>query len=193
MGGPLQSLIRPAEIEAPDLADALHQAALFGDTRIFDRKHGVDAVLEGAALVLTQDDGNRIQLDEQGAILLQMTLNEPDRDQRGYSGFPALIEETVLAHIQAGLGYASWLLDRVDHTQRLTHVAIAAHIAASDHMAWRTQREQDASPNSGLMGWAHQDKLPVSVSNPRAALRLDRRRLAEDILVPMRRQWKQRG
>lgn len=191
-GGPLQSLLRPAEIEAPDLADALHQAALFGDTRIFDRKHGVDPELKGAALVLTQDDGNRIQLDEQGAILLQMTLNEPDRERHGYS-FPALIEETVLARIQAGLCYASWLLDRIDQTQRLTHVAIAARIAASDHMAWRTQREQDASPNSGTMGWGHQDKPPVSVSKPRAALRLDRRRLAEDILVPLRRQWKQRG
>jgi hypothetical protein len=65
VGGPFQSLLRPAEIEAPDLADALHQAALFGDTRILDRKHGVVPKLDGSALVLTQSDGGRIQLDEQ--------------------------------------------------------------------------------------------------------------------------------
>ena len=36
------------------------------------------------------------------------------------------------------------------------------------------------------------NKPPVAVGKPRAALRLDQRRLGEDILVPLRRQWKQR-
>ena len=36
------------------------------------------------------------------------------------------------------------------------------------------------------------NKPPVTVGKPRAALRLDQRRLGEDILVPLRRQWKQR-
>ena len=143
-GGPLQKLLRPAEIEEANLANSLHQAALFGETRIFDHRHGVDFGLEGAALVVGQDDGGRIQLDEQGKLLLRLSVNEHNRERRGSYSFPALIEETVLDRLQAGLSYASWALDRIDPTQRLTHVAIAARIDASDHMAWRTQREQDA-------------------------------------------------
>src|SRR4051794_30101033 len=57
-GGPLQSILRPAEIEAPDLAEAMHQAALFGANRIFGGKSGVDTDMQGAALVLEQDNGN---------------------------------------------------------------------------------------------------------------------------------------
>jgi hypothetical protein len=37
-----------------------------------------------------------------------------------------------------------------------------------------------------------EDRPPVSLHEPRPALRLDRHRLAEDLLVPLRRQWKQR-
>ncbi|WP_375414141.1 DUF4062 domain-containing protein [uncultured Bradyrhizobium sp.] len=191
-GGPFQALLRPAEIEASELADVLHQAALFGDTRIFDRRDGVDTGLDHAALILSQNNSNRIQLDEQGRILLRLALNDTDHDRRNGMGFPALIEEKVLARLMAGLAYASWLLDHIDQTQRLTHLAIAARIDASDYMAWRTQGEQDASPNSGTMGWGNENHPPIHVCKPRAAVRLDRKRLAEDILVPLRRQWKQR-
>jgi len=55
----------------------------------------------------------------------------------------------------------------------------------------RTQREQDASPNGGTVSMYNNDeKEAVRCHKPRAALRLDRQRLAEDLLVPLRRQWK---
>jgi hypothetical protein len=190
-GGPVQAILRPAELEAPALADALHQAALFGAHRIFDGRRGVEPELDGAALVLMQDNGNRMRLDEQGSIHLQLVLRNPNEERRSH-GFPALIEETVLAHIQGGLAYVAEALDHIDATQRLAHLAIAARIDAGDHMVWRTQREQDASPNSGTMGFRREDRPAVVVTKLRAAIRLDQRRLAEDILVPLRRQWKQR-
>ena len=61
--GPSQQILRPVELEVPDLADALHQAALFGGARIFDRAKGTDIGLQGAALVLEQERGARVQLD----------------------------------------------------------------------------------------------------------------------------------
>jgi hypothetical protein len=192
-GAPIQSILRPAELEAPSLAEAMHQAALFGAHRIFDGRHGVIPDIEGAVLVLAQDNGNQARLNERGAIELQLGLREPEERRSGFSGFPALIEETVLARIQSGLAYASWLLDHIDRTQRLTHLCMAARIDAGDYMAWRTQREQDASPNSGSMAFGREDRPTISVTKPRAAIRLDPRRLAEDILVPLRRQWKQRN
>ncbi len=49
------------------------------------------------------------------------------------------------------IAFTAWLLDHADATQRITHVAMAAKIEASDHLGWRTQAEQDASPNSGTV------------------------------------------
>ena len=80
-----------------------------------------------------------------------------------------------------------------DPTQRLAHLAIAANIADAHYMAWRTQREHDASPNSMSMGKGFSsggERSPVFLSRPRAALRLDVGRIVEDLLVPLRRQWR---
>jgi hypothetical protein len=57
-------------------------------------------------------------------------------------------------------------------------------------MAWRTQAEQDASPNSGTMRMSPTPEKPVCVDRPRGALKFDAKRLADDLLVPLRRQWK---
>jgi hypothetical protein len=192
-GGPVQQILRPAEVEAPALAEALHKEALFGSTRILSGSLGIETEIDGTALVLSQERGGTIRLDEDGAILLRLPLDEADRHSRSSTGFQAIIEERVLMRISAALGYASWLLDHIDRTQRLTHVACGARIEAGGYMAWRTQREQDASPNGGTVTMmSDEDRPPVSLHKPRPALRLDRQRLAEDLLVPLRRQWKQR-
>ena len=190
---PSQLILRPAEIEQSRLAEALHQNALFGSARIFDGNKGVQKGMDGDVLALTQGDGSLIRLDESGGIVLQLPLEEPSRDRRSF-GFQAIIEENVQARLHGALDYSGWLLQHIDPTQRLTHLCIAVRISASDHMPWRTQREQDASPNSGTLGggWGRDERKPVHISRPRAALRLDRQRLAEDLIVPLRRQWKAR-
>jgi hypothetical protein len=192
-GGPTQSILRPAEIEQPSLAAALHQNALFGALPIFNGQKGVRKGMEGDVLALAQDGGALVKLDETGGIVLRLPLEAPNPNERSY-GFQAIIEETVLARLHDALDYSEWLLQKIDPTQRLTHLCLAARIEASDHMTWRTQREQDASPNSGTMGggWGRDEHKPVHISKPRAALRLDRQRLAEDLLVPLRRRWKAR-
>lgn len=190
-GGPLQRILRPAELEEQKLVDALHQRALFSEPRLFDSTKGVESSIEGSALFLAQDGGAGIRLDERGALVLRLPLDEPTRRKlSGFSGF-ALIQETVVAKLMAAIAYADWALEQIDPTQRLTHVSLAARIEASDHMGWRTQAEDDASPNSFTMGFAGNDeKLPVSVDRPRAALRFEAARLAEDLMVPLRRQRK---
>ncbi len=189
--GPVQRILRPAELEEQKLVNALHQRALFAEPRLFDRTKGMESDIDGSALVLEQDRGARIQLDEQGALVLRLPLEEPTkRRQGGFTGF-ALIQETVVEKLAAAIAYADWALEHVDPTQRLTHVALAARIDASDHMGWRTQAEDDASPNSITMGLGGNDERPpVSVDRPRAALRFDAVRLAENLMVPLRRQRK---
>jgi hypothetical protein len=193
-GGPIQSILRPAELEAPQLASDLHQRALFKEPRLFDSAKGMETDIEGSALYLEQEGGARIQLDEQGRILLRLPLEERDRRRHGGFGSSfALIEETVVRQLSAGIAYADWALERIDPTQKLTHVSLAARIEASEHLGWRTQAEDDASPNSGTMGFGGgEQKPPVMVDRPRAALRFDATRLAEDLMVPLRRQRKSR-
>lgn len=193
-GGPLQRILRPSELEQPTLLADLHQQALFGVPRLFDSSKGMTSDIEGSTLALEQEGGAGIRLNEQGSLVLRLPLERPSRrGHGGFSGSFAIIEETVLQQLSAGIAYADWLLERIDATQKLSHVALAARIDASDHLGWRTQAEDDASPNSGTMGFGGgEDKPPVSVDRPRAALRFDGVRLAEDLMVPLRRQRKSR-
>ena len=133
-GGPPQRILRPAELEEQKLVNTLHQRALFSEPRLFDSTKGMESGIEGSALVLEQDRGAGIWLDEQGALVLRLPLGEPTKRKRsGFSGF-ALIQETVVEKLTAGIAYADWVLEQIDPTQRLTHVALAARIEASDHM-----------------------------------------------------------
>ena len=187
-GGPRQPILRPQEIENPSLAEDMHKESMFGQARIFDPKKGSDTQLDGETLVLAQErDGARIVLDEQGTVALHLPLASPERDY----GFSALIEEDVHHQIMGALRYAVWLLDRIDPTQRLSHVAIAARITASDYTEWRTRQQQEANPRRGsIAGRGSSGNEPVQISRPRAALRLEGGPLAQDLLVLLRRRWK---
>lgn len=189
--GPVQKLLRPAELEAPDLADAIHQQALFAEPRLFAKSKGVDHGIEGSSLVLEQERGARIQLGEDGSLLLRLPLDRKDGARRnGFGGF-GVIQEDVMRELGAALSFGAWLLDKIDPTQRVTHVALAASIEAGNLMGWRTQAEQDASPSTGTMRMGGGQQHPTSSTDrPRAALRFQAAELAEDLMVPLRRQMK---
>lgn len=189
--GPRQRILRPAELESESLSDAIHQQAMFGSPKLFDRSIGVDRRMEGDDLVIAQESGAALRLDEWGALALALPLERQAGRSRGFGGVMlAIVEESVLRELVDAIAFAGWLLEKVDPTQRLTHVALAARIEASDFMGWRTQAEQDASPNSGTMRMSPAPETPVCVDRPRGALKFDARRLADDLLVPLRRLWK---
>ena len=190
VGGPFQRVLRPAQLEDPALARALHQQALFGEQSVFNGAKGMDSGIYGAALVLSQDRGSRIQLDEHGSLLIRLPLERPElRSRSSFGGGLAIIEEIVVRQLIAAVAYADWLLEKIDPTQRLTQVAVAASIDAADFLGWRTQAEDDASPGSGPMRMGRDEDLaPISVDRRRAALRYETRALAEDLMVPLRRQ-----
>lgn len=189
-GGPSYRLLRPAKLEAPELSEFIQQQALFGPQRIFDKSLGTEDNIEGDTLVLQQERGAGVRLSENGNLVLSLPLEEAKDRQRSGFGFGfAIIEEMVVQRLTAGLAFANLLLDHVDPTQRLAHIAIAAAIDASDYMGWRTQAEQDASPNSGTMRMGNdQDLTPINLQVPRPKLRLAVHELAEDLVVKLRRQ-----
>ncbi|MEO8407801.1 MAG: DUF4062 domain-containing protein [Oxalobacteraceae bacterium] len=194
VGGPIQRILRPAKLECRTLVEALHQQALFGEHRLFDGSKGMESGIKGESLFLEQEGGSRIQLDEHGSLLFRLALDRSrSRGRSGSDGFPVLIEETVFQQLNNAIAYAAWALEHIDATHRLTHVVVATNIDANDHLGWRTQAEHDASPNSGTMGWIGDEaRPPILVDRRRAALRFDGHRLAEDLMVPLRRQRKNR-
>lgn len=190
-GGPYQRILRPAELEDSSLLKALHQQALFSQLEVFEASKGVQSDIEGAVLVLSQERGASIRLDEQGSLLMQLPLSLSDRERSGFGGM-AIIEDAVILKLSAAIAYADWVFERIDPTQRLTQVAIAASITASDYMGWRTQAEDDANPGSGHMRMGSEELPAIYVDRRRAALRYDVKSLAEDLMVPLRRQRKTR-
>lgn len=187
-GGPSHRLLRPANLEAPQLSEFIQQQALFGPHRIFDKSLGTEDNIEGDTLVLQQERGAGVRLSENGNLVLRLPLEEASDRQRASFGF-AILEERVVERLTVGLGFSNLLLDHVDPTQRLAQVAIAAAIDASDYMGWRTQAEQDKSPNSGTMRMSNDEDLtPINLHVSRPKLRLAVHELAEDLMVKLRRQ-----
>lgn len=190
--GPTQRILRPVEIEAPALADSMLQTALFGQNQIFDRALGNEVGLAGGALTITQERGGSLKLDEQGSLLVQLPLDGTERRRGGMDmgGMMVLLEEVIQAKLSTAIGYAAAAIEHIDPTQRITDVAIAARISGAEYRAWRTQAQHAASPGSVTIGHAgNRERVPVVTVQRRAALRLDRTRLVEDLLVPLRRQF----
>lgn len=188
--GPRQQVLRPVEIEDRALSRQLLQAGLFGSDRLFDQSLGNDVGLDNGALVIRQERGASFMLTEDGSILIRQLLDEP-RNGRGWemAGHMVILQEAVQARLTTALSFASMVLEQIDLTERVTDVAVAASISGAEYRAWRTSAQNDASPGSVTIGTGGGERRPVIKTVRRAALRVDRGRLVEDLLVPLRRQF----
>jgi hypothetical protein len=167
------------------LQEELLQAILFGPQRLFSPSRPTTATVEDHALVLKHDEVGSVRLDEEGILLMRLPLSP---DLHGM----VIIEENVTRALTAGLRYAVWLFDRIDPTQRLTHMALAATLFGGDTTVWRTQKEQDANPNSYSTGGSRNGHQPIHLApahRPRAALRHNADQLVEDLVTLLRREW----
>ena len=188
MPGPLRKALRPAQLEEPALAEDMHRQALFGDPRLFDKSKGIKSGIDAGVLVIEQERGARVELGEGGGVALRLPLNRDSGSRDGFSSSFAIIQEDVERELAAAMAYLNWLLERIDPTRRLSHVALAASIDAAEHMGWRTLAEQAASPNSGTMRMGGSKESPAIVDLPRAELRLQPQLAVKDLTVSLRRQ-----
>lgn len=192
VGGPHQRVLRPAELEAPDFAEQLEQSALYGDSRLFDRTLGIVSGLDGSDLVLRQERGAAIRVTEQGSVSLRLPLDEARTGGRSFDSMSGMVvlEEAVQQRLGTALDYVARAMDRIDRTQRLTHLVVAARLSGVEHREWRTRAQHAANPNSVQLGHGSiTERPPIILAIRRAALGLDRAALIEDILVPLRRQF----
>ena len=186
-GGPLQPILRPSEIDAPELATAIQREALFGSSPVLRPSEGTSPALAGDRLVLAQSTGAMIAVDERGSVLVTQPVGE------GSSGSSVIIEEDVAAALRSALLFASWVLDTIDSSQRITRVVPVAQIVGGDHYAWRKRSEHNAAPHSYSvrMGTWGDEGGPVKLTPPdraRAAMAYEADRLSEDLIVLLRRQ-----
>jgi hypothetical protein len=82
-----------------------------------------------------------------------------------------------------------WVLDRADPLRRVTDVTVVAQLAGAGYMPWRTRAEHAASPSSGTMGRGGDDVVVglAPARRHRQALMHDADRIAEDLVVQLRR------
>lgn len=198
--GPENTILRPAELESHELAEAMEQRALFGNFALFDRRLGTESHLQAGTVTILQERAynlrSEIRLWGTGDIRLLLPLRD---EERNLTGLSVVIEETVASRLSDAVGYAAWLLGHIDPTERVTHVVLAAALVGEGTLGWRTRREHNASPDSGsfsVFGREHEREEPVMLSPPqrvRAALSMDANRIIEDFVVLLRRRWKESG
>jgi len=185
-GGPHQQVLRPIELEDPDLARDLQREALLGDLAILEPSEGTDVTIEGDNLVLTQSQ-NSFAIDQSGSICIHQMAQEITR--RGGLEIPAIIEEVIAEKLTRGIRFSGWVLDRIDPRHRLTDVVILSHLSGSSFMPWRTRAEHAASPSSGQVGFGNAD-ITVELTprrRRRQALSHDVDRLTQDLTALLRR------
>ncbi len=183
IGGPPQPVLRPSEIENPQLSRDLLQEAIFGSYPIFDHKYGHQPRIKDNNLELHQEDIVRvIKLDPQGIIVFTLALDD--------NSLMVIIQEELEKEIFNALKYAAWVFEKIDPTQRLTHVAVAAGFIGSQYITIRTQREHLANPNSVAMGMNQPDKAAVHLSpahRSRSSFIHDTEKMVEDFIVLLKR------
>jgi hypothetical protein len=189
-GGPYRQVIRPAELEEPELARDLQREALFGDHAVLEPAEGTDVRVAGNALELRQRR-SAVLVDESGAVRVTQPARR-DLDRRA-GELTALIEEDIVESLRRALRFAGWLLDRVDLVGRVTDVVVAVRLLDAGYMPWRTRVEHQASPNAGTMGMGDDDQtvLLTPARRHRQALIHDTDRLATDFATLLRRARRQ--
>ena len=190
-GGPRRAVLRPAELENPQLHRFMMAEALTGEHAVLSPTRGTDVSMSGDSVRLVQEHGVAVAaLDEEGSLLIV----QPAVDREVWrSVIASIIEEEIQERVARVLRFSGQILDHVDGAQRLTHVAVVVAMRGAGHMPWRTREEQQRSPNAATMSMRASEEVAVTLSPPvrrRAALLYDTQRLAEDFVVRLRREVK---
>ena len=166
-GGPRRQILRPSELEDEALSKQIEQEARFGSYPLFYGTQGVTTSLDNNALILSDEQFNTtsptsLLVDEEGTIRVARAAYRRREGDR--FSIPSLIEEDVQDDIRASLGLVDGMLGRIDPSQSLNRVAIAAAILGQvSHLPWRTRAEHNASPLSASLGWGRSDD-PIQVN-----------------------------
>jgi hypothetical protein len=187
VGAPRRQLLRPAQIEDPELASRLRRDAQYGAAPLFDPAAASPEARADGRLVLDQGPGRAaVSVNEEGTFMVRLPLPQPPDK----IGFPILIAEVVEASLLSGLAFVSEQLQQMDSTQTMTDVGIAVRISNAEHAIWRTRREHQMHTGAVTLGFGQRERPIETEVLSRAELRLDSKRVVEDLVVRFSRQFK---
>jgi hypothetical protein len=181
VGGPRQPVLRPSELEDPELDRDLLKEALLGENAVFSPAKGTSSSVSEGALVLGQPDSS-IRIDDLGSVRI---IRPAVEERTGLdSGLSVLIDAVVRDRLQQAIRLSGWVLDRIDSTHRLTYVLPVLSLNHAAHVVWKTREEHAGSPSSMTVPRVSDPEV-VTLSPPtrsRAALLHDTDRLVEDFV-----------
>jgi len=191
--GPETAVLRPAELESSRLAAEMQKQALFSDHPLFDLSLGVKSRIEEDALMIEQEGkGSQVAsvaLWPSGDMRITLPIPPP----AGGHGSFGVVEEDVAEKLLGAVEYASWLLGRIDPTERISHVALAARLTGEQGGEWRTRAQHAAKVGSMSFSMSQEKHEDAVVLTPavqvRQVLSMDAKRVVEDFLVLLRRRW----
>ena len=153
----------------------------------FSYSYRTASLIENGALVINQENGAVFRIDEAGAVLLSIPIEQAQGSMR------PLIESHVYAALETGLSFAQVILEKFDPTQKLTRVVLVSTVGTSNTFRWRTSAEHAASPDSMQISMHSQSTEAIHI-NPAdrtaAALKSERPKIAADMLILLRRQYR---
>lgn len=183
---PRVALLRPSELEDSALAGWLEREALYSEPPVLERGEGTKTGVSGARLIARQSRAS-VAIDEEGAVVVVRPLTRGvDRSTM----LRGIIEEEVLADLDADLAFVDRVLAHIDPDGRTSHVIPVVALVGAGYTAWRTRAEQAASPNAMTMNINGGDQIVTHLSppaQPRSALSDQRSNLAKDLMVLLRR------
>jgi hypothetical protein len=185
--GPRQPILRPTQIEDPELADMLLQSAMLGGLRLFKLEEARHSI-QGDGLLLQLSSGS-IYLNEEGSMRVTQSALPSDRKRLD---IPVILHEDIVERLERAIRYIAWILDSVDSTDRMPRAALVASLHGGSAIDWRTRAEHARSPQSGVVSANLWGKHGMVGLNPpdreRAELRSNARELAEDLATRLKRQ-----
>lgn len=185
--GPRRQVLRPAEIENRSLIRRIQQEAMFGDDAPLSANAATEPRVAGSRLRIAQAEAE-VTVDEDGTVtIVQPAIGIRHRDR---STLPSIVEEDLQDALTHALRFVSWVLEQIDPLHRVTDIVAVAAVQGAASTPWRTRAEIAASPNSGSFSVNPTPSTPVA-PNPalrrRSSLAHDAQRIAEDLVVLLRR------
>ena len=184
VGHPEQQIIRPATLESTELQEQIEMAIVYGDHRLFDRHLGVQIQSYMDSIEFTQSSAS-VRLTETGSIGVRLNAAYGSDDDA--VGFPAMVEEDMGEKIRKCLQFASSILDSIDSSFRMQHIAIAVTIVGSiAHIPWTTR--DTYNPYSSYVPMRTGNALaPETLVLTRSSFGHDVAAHADDLTVKLRR------
>jgi hypothetical protein len=184
-----EPVLRPSELEDPDLYNKLRREAIDGAASVLNPESGTRAERRADTLAVTQE-GASVMVDELGSVRVLMPIAADSHRVR--SGIPAILEEDVQDAIVRAVRFVGRTLNLIDRRKKIEWVVLAVAVVDGGGHTWRTRAEHAASPSSGPMGWSG-DRVVAQLNPPtasRASLAREAKSLASDFLVLLRRQMR---